>query len=69
MVGIGGPDAIPTVGGAMDLAIGARDVFVMMTLFDRPAARSSCQSVSTPPTGIAWSAGIPPTSRQQPHSR
>jgi 3-oxoadipate CoA-transferase beta subunit len=29
----GEPDAIPAVGGAMDLALGARDVFVMMTLF------------------------------------
>ena len=29
----GAPDAIPAVGGAMDLAIGAKSVFVMMTLF------------------------------------
>src|SRR6266478_5969511 len=29
----GAPDAIPAVGGAMDLAIGARNVFVMMDLF------------------------------------
>ena len=29
----GAPDAIPAVGGAMDLAIGAKQVFVMMTLF------------------------------------
>ena len=28
----GAPDAIPAVGGAMDLAIGAKSVFVMMTL-------------------------------------
>jgi 3-oxoadipate CoA-transferase, beta subunit len=28
-------DAIPAVGGAMDLAIGAREVFVMMSLFTR----------------------------------
>ena len=27
----GAPDAIPAVGGAMDLAIGAKEVFVMMT--------------------------------------
>ncbi|MGH3725532.1 MAG: 3-oxoacid CoA-transferase subunit B [Mycobacterium sp.] len=27
--------AIPAVGGAMDLAVGARSVFVMMTLFDK----------------------------------
>ena len=30
----GEPDAIPAVGGAMDLASGAKSVFVMMTLFD-----------------------------------
>jgi 3-oxoadipate CoA-transferase, beta subunit len=29
----GAPDAIPAVGGAMDLATGARSVFVMMSLF------------------------------------
>jgi len=29
------PDDIPAVGGAMDLAIGAKDVYVMMTLFTR----------------------------------
>ena len=29
----GAPSAIPAVGGAMDLAIGAKTVFVMMTLF------------------------------------
>jgi len=31
----GAPDAIPAVGGAMDLAIGARQVFVMMDLFTK----------------------------------
>lgn len=31
----GEPDAIPAVGGAMDLANGAKDVFVMMSLFTR----------------------------------
>ena len=29
----GKPDDIPAVGGAMDLATGAKDVYVMMTLF------------------------------------
>lgn len=28
-------DAIPAVGGAMDLAIGAKEVYVIMTLFDK----------------------------------
>ena len=31
----GAPDAIPAVGGAMDLAIGAKSVFVMMSLFTK----------------------------------
>ena len=31
----GAEDAIPAVGGAMDLAIGAKDVYVMMTLFGK----------------------------------
>ncbi|MCX4904241.1 3-oxoacid CoA-transferase subunit B [Streptomyces sp. NBC_00878] len=34
----GAPDAVPAVGGAMDLAIGARQVFVMMTLFTKSGA-------------------------------
>jgi 3-oxoadipate CoA-transferase beta subunit len=41
----GGPDAIPSVGGAMDLATGARDVFVMMSLFTddgRPKLVPAC---------------------------
>jgi 3-oxoadipate CoA-transferase beta subunit len=31
----GQPDSIPAVGGAMDLAVGAKSLFVMMTLFDK----------------------------------
>ena len=31
----GAADAIPAVGGAMDLAIGAKEVFVLMTLFSK----------------------------------
>src|SRR5699024_5103764 len=31
----GAPDAIPAVGGAMDLAIGAKQVYVMRSLFTR----------------------------------
>jgi 3-oxoadipate CoA-transferase beta subunit len=48
----GEPDAIPAVGGAMDLAIGAKQVFVMMTLFakdDRPKLVPSC---TYPLTGV-----------------
>jgi 3-oxoadipate CoA-transferase beta subunit len=29
------PGAVPAVGGAMDLAVGARTVYVMMSLFDK----------------------------------
>lgn len=31
----GEPDAIPAVGGAMDLAIGAKQTFAVMSLLDR----------------------------------
>lgn len=34
----GEPGAIPAVGGAMDLATGAKAVYVMMSLFDRHGA-------------------------------
>ncbi|MGW5511414.1 3-oxoacid CoA-transferase subunit B [Streptomyces albogriseolus] len=34
----GDPDAIPAVGGAMDLAVGAKQVLVMMKLFTRDGA-------------------------------
>jgi 3-oxoadipate CoA-transferase, beta subunit len=49
----GAPDAIPAVGGAMDLAIGARDVFVMMSLFARDGAPKLVASCSYPLTGVA----------------
>jgi 3-oxoadipate CoA-transferase beta subunit len=38
----GASDAIPAVGGAMDLAVGAKRVFVMMTLLPRTARPSWC---------------------------
>jgi 3-oxoadipate CoA-transferase beta subunit len=31
----GDPSAIPAVGGAMDLALGAREILVMMTMFGK----------------------------------
>ncbi len=49
----GEPDAIPAVGGAMDLAIGARDVFVMMTLFARSGTPKLVRECSYPLTGRA----------------
>ena len=44
----GEPDAIPAVGGAMDLAIGAKDVFVMMTLFTKDGSRQAGAVVHLP---------------------
>jgi 3-oxoadipate CoA-transferase beta subunit len=49
----GGPDAIPAVGGAMDLAIGAKQVWVMMSLFDRSGAPKLVPSCTYPLTGLA----------------
>jgi 3-oxoadipate CoA-transferase beta subunit len=48
----GEPDAIPAVGGAMDLAIGAKEVFVMMTLFDKNGRAKLVPSCTYPLTGI-----------------
>jgi 3-oxoadipate CoA-transferase beta subunit len=49
----GAPGAIPAVGGAMDLAIGAKDVFVMMTLFDKGGAPKLMPRCTYPLTGLA----------------
>jgi 3-oxoadipate CoA-transferase beta subunit len=49
----GQPGDIPAVGGAMDLAIGARDVYVMMTLFTRQGESKLVQACSYPLTGLA----------------
>ena len=49
---IGKPDAIPAVGGAMDLAIGAKTVFVMMTLFDEHGRAKLVPSCTYPLTGV-----------------
>jgi len=49
----GDPDAIPAVGGAMDLAIGARRTFVMMDLFTRDGACKLVRTCSYPLTGLA----------------
>jgi 3-oxoadipate CoA-transferase beta subunit len=49
----GEADAIPAVGGAMDLAVGARSVFVMMTLFDRAGRPKLVEQCSYPLTGLA----------------
>ncbi|ALG83746.1 3-oxoacid CoA-transferase subunit B [Gordonia phthalatica] len=49
----GAPDAIPAVGGAMDLAIGAKQVFVMMTLFARNGDAKLVPSCHYPLTGVS----------------
>src|SRR3954465_12881360 len=48
----GAPDAIPAVGGAMDLAIGAKSVFVMMTLFATDGPAKLVPEGSYPLTGL-----------------
>ncbi|TWP36614.1 3-oxoacid CoA-transferase subunit B [Leekyejoonella antrihumi] len=48
----GAPDAIPAVGGAMDLAIGARQVFVMMSLFTKTGESKLVERCSYPLTGV-----------------
>ncbi|MFI7143029.1 3-oxoacid CoA-transferase subunit B [Streptomyces massasporeus] len=47
----GAPDAIPAVGGAMDLAIGAKRVFVMMTLFAKDGTAKLVPECTYPLTG------------------
>ncbi|MET3473652.1 3-oxoadipate CoA-transferase beta subunit [Novosphingobium sp. 1529] len=49
----GAPDAIPAVGGAMDLAIGARDVFVMMDLLTKSGESKLVRQCTYPLTGLA----------------
>ena len=49
----GEPDAIPAVGGAMDLAIGAREVYVMMPLFARDGSAKLVDKCTYPLTGVA----------------
>ncbi len=49
----GEPGAIPAVGGAMDLAIGAKRVFVMMDLLTKKGESKLVDACSYPLTGIA----------------
>jgi 3-oxoadipate CoA-transferase, beta subunit len=48
----GEPGAIPAVGGAMDLATGARQTWVMMDLLTKQGARKIVEHCSYPLTGI-----------------
>ena len=47
----GAPDAIPAVGGAMDLAIGAKRVYVLMSLFARDGSPKLVPTCAYPLTG------------------
>lgn len=48
----GAPDAIPAVGGAMDLAIGAKQVFVLTELLTRQGESKLVPECTYPLTGI-----------------
>jgi len=48
----GAPEAIPAVGGAMDLAIGAKRVFVMMSLFAKDGTPKLVPECTYPLTGV-----------------
>jgi len=49
----GEPGAIPAVGGAMDLAVGARQTWVMMDLMTKTGECKVVQSCTYPLTGLA----------------
>ena len=48
----GAPDAIPAVGGAMDLAIGAKKTWVMMELLSKAGDSKLVQACTYPLTGV-----------------
>ena len=53
MIEIKAPDAIPAVGGAMDLAIGAKNVFVMMEHLTKTGESKIVAECTCPVTGLA----------------
>jgi 3-oxoadipate CoA-transferase beta subunit len=48
----GEPDAIPAVGGAMDLAMGARSVYIMMELLTKQGESKLVNQCTYPLTGL-----------------
>lgn len=52
------PDAIPAVGGAMDLAIGAKQVFVIMELLTKNGESKLVKRCTYPLTGLACVARV-----------
>ena len=48
----GDPNDIPSVGGAMDLASGAAEMFVMMTLFDKSGKSKLVKECTAPLTAV-----------------
>jgi 3-oxoadipate CoA-transferase beta subunit len=48
----GEPGAIPAVGGAMDLAVGAKDVFVIMELMTKTGTSKLVRELTYPVTGL-----------------
>ncbi|GAA2828546.1 3-oxoadipate CoA-transferase beta subunit [Leucobacter komagatae] len=48
----GAPDAIPAIGGAMDLAIGAKSVYVMTDLLTKQGTPKLVQQCNYPLTGV-----------------
>ncbi|MCW3478427.1 3-oxoacid CoA-transferase subunit B [Neisseriaceae bacterium JH1-16] len=48
----GAPGSIPAVGGAMDLAVGAKQVFVMMDLLTKTGESKLVETCSYPITGV-----------------
>jgi 3-oxoadipate CoA-transferase beta subunit len=48
----GAPGAIPAVGGAMDLAVGAKNVFVLMELTTKKGESKLVESLTYPVTGL-----------------